>query len=180
MASPPASETGSLVHGVSRNSWLLSTHVQLLPDSETTVPIRGFARQLTHGAGVAMPGSRRITYSLPSAVKPPRPLNAWSGRGASSGARAMAAEAGASDSASRRRGLSGGMAISGRPRFSVCSTSVPPSSVSITRAADCSRTRSSSESCSPRRTKMPPARSMSPASGLAETRAIIDSCRTCR
>ena len=180
MASPPASETGSLIHGVSRNSWLLSTHVQLLPDSETTVPMRGFARQLTHGAGVAMPGSRRITYSLPSAVKPPRPLKAWSGHGAGSGSGAVAVEAGVSESASRRRGLSVGMAISGRLRLSVCSTSVPPSSVSITRATACRRTRSSSESCSPRRTKMPPARSMRPASGLAETRAMIDSCRTCR
>jgi hypothetical protein len=40
-----------------------------------TVPKCGFARTFTHGAGVTWPGASVMTYSRPSGVKPPRPLN---------------------------------------------------------------------------------------------------------
>ncbi len=42
----------SFDQGVKRNSWLLSTQVYELPDSEMTVPIFEFAMTLTHGAGL--------------------------------------------------------------------------------------------------------------------------------
>ena len=65
---------------------------------------------------------------------------------------------------------------SARPRRSTCSASVPASSTRTTRATVCSSARSSSDICSPRRTKMPPGLSTSAASGLAATRSMIVSC----
>ena len=56
----------------------------------------------------------------------------------------------------------------------------PASSSRTTRATVCSSTRSSSDICSPRRTKMPPGLSTSAASGLAAIRSMIASCSVCR
>src|SRR6266850_4885307 len=82
MVSPGGSLTGSFDHGVSWFSRLLSDHVYPEPDSETWKPKEGFAITLIQGAGVHCPSPRIVTYSRPSAAKPPRPLkNSRSGRG---------------------------------------------------------------------------------------------------
>ena len=73
-SSPPVSATGSLCHGVRRSSCAFSHHVYALPASETTVPKRGLAITLTHGAGGRCSACDRITYSRPSGEKPPMPL----------------------------------------------------------------------------------------------------------
>src|SRR6266581_8798320 len=74
MASPGGSMTGSLDHGVSWFSRLLSDQVWPEPDSETRKPNEGFAITLTQGAGVRRPSPRTVTYSRPLSAKPPRPL----------------------------------------------------------------------------------------------------------
>ena len=82
-ASPLLSLSGSLCQVVSRNSCAFSPQVYALPLSLTTVPMCGLAMTLTHGAGVFRPGSRVTTYSRPSGVKPPRPLQKMRSRAAS-------------------------------------------------------------------------------------------------
>src|SRR5471030_1057295 len=74
MASPGGSATGSLDHGVRRFSRLLPAHVQPDPDSLMKKPKSGLAITLTHGAGVHWLPSSVMTYSRPSALKPPMPL----------------------------------------------------------------------------------------------------------
>jgi hypothetical protein len=74
ISSPLVSDTGSLCHGVRRSSCAFSHQVYALPASDTTVPKRGLAITLTHGAGGRCPASDRITYSRPSGEKPPMPL----------------------------------------------------------------------------------------------------------
>src|ERR1051325_12059290 len=70
-ASPGGSETGSFDHGVSRFSRLFRLRVEPAPDSLARKPKPSLATTFTHGIG----GSERITYSLPSGVKPPYPLS---------------------------------------------------------------------------------------------------------
>src|SRR5262245_49167134 len=78
MASPHGSETGSFDHGVKRFSRLFSDQVKPRPDSVARKPKRGLATTFVHGAGgrlvVVLLSSSIITYSRPSAVKPPSPL----------------------------------------------------------------------------------------------------------
>src|SRR6266511_5474730 len=74
MASPGMSLTGSFDQGVSWFSRLLTDHVYPAPDSETWKPKSEFAITLIHGAGVHRPSPRIVTYSRPSASKPPNPL----------------------------------------------------------------------------------------------------------
>src|SRR5712692_7635558 len=82
MASPGGSLTGSFDHGVSLFSRLLTDQVCPEPDSETWKPNTGLAITLIQGAGVCCPSPRTVTYSRPSAAKPPRPLkNSSAGRG---------------------------------------------------------------------------------------------------
>src|SRR5947209_7718823 len=73
--SPGVSETGSFDQGVSRFSRLLSAQVVPRLLSVTRQPNSGFASTLLQGAGVCSPASRRITYSRPSSLNPPRPLS---------------------------------------------------------------------------------------------------------
>src|SRR5712691_126406 len=74
MASPGVSLTGSFDQGVSWFSRLLTDHVYPAPDSETWKPKPEFAITLIHGAGVHRPSPTIVTYSRPSAAKPPKPL----------------------------------------------------------------------------------------------------------
>ena len=71
---PGRSVTGSFDHGVSWFSRLFRDHVYPLPSAATWNPNVGLAMTLIHGAGVACSGPSRVTYSLPSAANPPRPL----------------------------------------------------------------------------------------------------------
>src|SRR5437667_4198224 len=81
MVSPGGSLTGSFDQAESWFSRLLTAHVYPEPDSETWKPKLGFAITLIHGDGVHRPSPRTVTYSRPSAAKPPRPLkNSRSGR----------------------------------------------------------------------------------------------------
>src|SRR5450759_4364425 len=84
-ASPGGSQTGSFVHGVRRFSRLLTDHVHPEPDSDTRQPKLELARTLIQGAGVCCSPRRRIRYSCPSAVKPPRPLKNSSSPASSGG-----------------------------------------------------------------------------------------------
>src|SRR6266849_7515725 len=82
MASPGGSLTGSFDHGVSLFSRLLTDQVCPEPDSETWKPNTGLAITLIQGAGVCRSSSSTVTYSRPSAAKPPKPLkNSRAGRG---------------------------------------------------------------------------------------------------
>ena len=54
-ASPGGSLTGSLRHGVSRLSWLLSDHVKPVPRSDAANPNVGCATTLTQGAAAVAP-----------------------------------------------------------------------------------------------------------------------------
>src|SRR2546430_15542540 len=101
MISPGGSLTGSFDQGVSWFSRLLTDHVYPEPDSETWKPKVGLAITLIQGAGVCRSASRTVTYSRPSAAKPPRPLkNSRAGRGRARGADGLAP--------GRRRGPAGG------------------------------------------------------------------------
>src|SRR2546428_8129207 len=88
MVSPGGSLTGSFDQADSWFSRLLTAHVYPEPDSETWKPKLGFAITLIHGDGVHRPSPRMVTYSRPSAAKPPRPLKSSRFRGdvATSGA----------------------------------------------------------------------------------------------
>ena len=74
MSSPDGSRTASLLHGVSRSRWLFSDQLNPSPLSETTLPKCAFASTLHQGAGGFEPGPMLMTYSRPSALKPPTPL----------------------------------------------------------------------------------------------------------
>ena len=66
------------------------------PLSVTSVPKRGLAMTLLHGAGVRASGPSESTYSRPSSEKPPRPLSKRSA------GRAGASSAGAAGGAGNR------------------------------------------------------------------------------
>ena len=87
---PERSATGSFDHGVSWFSRLFSAQVKPPPSAETWKPKSGLAMTLIHGAGVASPGPRSVTYSRPSAANPPSPLK----NSRSCGAAAVAADSG--------------------------------------------------------------------------------------
>src|SRR5260370_24568333 len=82
IASRGGSLPGSFDHGGSLFPRLLTDHVYPEPDSETWKPKTGLAITLIQGAGVCRSSLRTVTYSRPSAAKPPRPLkNSSAGRG---------------------------------------------------------------------------------------------------
>src|SRR5260370_32663139 len=99
MVSRGGSATGSVDHGVSWFSRLLSAQVYPAPDSETWKPNAGLATMLTQGAGVHCPSPRTVTYSRPSSTKPPRPLKN------SDSCRGDGTFPGASGRGGRRRGV---------------------------------------------------------------------------
>src|SRR2546422_6628979 len=106
MVSPGGSLTGSFDQAESWFSRLLTAHVYPEPDSETWKPKLGFAITLIHGDGVHRPSPRTVTYSRPSAAKPPNPFqSSRSVRGTANAAEGFAAAG--------RRGGAGGTA-SGR------------------------------------------------------------------
>src|SRR5579872_2165775 len=74
MASPGWSLTGSFAQGVNWFCWLLMAHVYPPPSTDVWKPKEGLAMTLIHGAGVHCPSPRMVTYSAPSAAKPPKPL----------------------------------------------------------------------------------------------------------
>jgi hypothetical protein len=153
-----------------------SHQVYAPPLSLTTLPNQGLASTFTQGAGVRASRVVVITYSRPSWVKPPRPLNATrSDRTALRAGFATARGTGGERSA----GANSHAGISTCRRRFTCSLSGPSVSLRIKRATVWIRTLSSSESWSPRRKKMPPGRSSSPAP-IGPRTPRIASERSCR
>ena len=140
-----------------------------------TVPNHGLAKILTHGAGVLCSVCVVITYSRPSAVKPPKPLlRMRSGRGG------KPEPAGISAAKRLWIGLKRGTRTSKGVARLNCSAKVPWVSLIITRATDWIRMRSSLDKCSIWRTKIPPGRSSTWASTPQAIRPRICSCNDWR
>ena len=106
---------------------------------------------LIQGAGVHCPSPRMVTYSRPSAAKPPRPLkNSRLGPRRGTAPASFARPRGVSDRGDGRR--------SDSSRRLTCSKRLPRRLKSTARAALWSRLRASTETRSARRTNTAPAR----------------------